>query len=450
MKSCLYIKKELILFMFCDELTLKVIAGDGGKGVVSFRREKFVPKGGPDGGDGGNGGSIIFRVNTNLNTLSHLSFNKVFRAESGGNGGGQKMHGKNGKDLLLEVPQGTVIFTKDKGQTLADLSNTGEEIILAKGGRGGWGNSHFASSTHQTPRFAELGEPGERFDILLELKLVADVGIIGLPSAGKSTLISVISNARPKIAAYHFTTLVPNLGVVSMAKFGGSANDSFVVADIPGLIEGAHEGKGLGHKFLRHVSRTKLLVHIIDGYLDNIDKDYKTIRKELKKFDESLFEKEEVIVVNKMDIVEEKILKEKIKKLKKITKTKKIFVISAVTHEGLQTLMFEISKKLIEVKKKERATRPPVIKRIPILQPHLDKIRFIIDKIEKQKDRKIFHISGKTLERVVIMTDIKNMEGLERIYHYIFKMGLQKALGKLGATLGDVIEIKGKHIPYRF
>ncbi|MBD3361052.1 GTPase ObgE [Candidatus Peregrinibacteria bacterium] len=434
--------------MFCDELKIKVIAGKGGDGCVSFRREKFVPKGGPDGGDGGNGGNIIIKVNTNHNTLNHLAHKKVYKAKDGAPGKGKNMHGKNGEDLVIEAPRGTVVFNEDKSVLYADLKKTDQKTTIAKGGKGGLGNARFVSSTHQAPKFAENGEPGEEKDILLELKLVADVGLIGLPSAGKSTLISVISNAKPKIAAYHFTTLSPNLGVVNMSKFGGSENDSFIVADIPGLIEGASKGKGLGHQFLRHISRTKLIVHIIDGSLEDISINYNTIQKELKKFDKNLAKKEQIIVINKIDILSAEEIKEKVVKLKNTSKKLNIFTISAVTHEGIQPLLFTIYKKLMEIKKKE-TLEIPKIEEIPILKPHLEKTTFKIDKIIRKKDRKIFRITGKRIEQIAIMTDIKNPEGLERMYHYLNRMGIQKAVEKEGAQSGDIIRIKDKDIPYR-
>jgi len=438
--------------MFCDELKLKISAGNGGNGCSSFRREKYIPKGGPDGGDGGRGGDIIIKANENINTLSHLAHQKFYKAEHGGFGKGLKMHGKDAEDLILEVPLGTMIFSEDKSQLLADLNKIGEEVTIAKGGKGGLGNFHFRSSTHQAPKFAETGEPGEKKEILLELKLMADVGLIGLPSVGKSTLISVISNARPKIAAYHFTTLIPNLGVVSMEKFGGSVNDSFVVADIPGLIEGASEGKGLGIQFLKHVSRTQLLVHIVDGYLEDADKNYKVIVHELKKFNKNLAKREEILVINKADMLDETTLAKRIEELKKIVKTKKIFVISAVTREGLQPLMFEISNKLATLKKKAfvlRAKTKAQVKPLPVLRPDLDRIKFNLEKIEQGKDGKFFHLSGQRLNQLVIMTSISNQEGLERIYYYLEKSGIKKAVEKAGIDIGDFIVISGKHIPYR-
>jgi GTP-binding protein len=432
--------------MFCDELKIKVIAGKGGDGCMSFRREKFVPKGGPDGGDGGHGGNIIIKVNTHLNTLSHLANKKIYKAKKGVNGKGKKMHGKNAENLILEVPLGTIIFNEDKSEFLADLDKEDGQITIAKGGKGGMGNARFVSSTHQVPRFAENGEPGQELDLTLELKLVADVGIIGLPSAGKSTLISVISNAKPKIAAYHFTTLTPNLGVVNMSKFGGSSNDSFVVADIPGLIEGASKGKGLGHQFLKHISRTKLLVHLIDGSLENIKKNYESINKELKAYSKKLADLKQIIVINKIDLLDEKTLKQKKSKLKK----RNIFPISAITKEGLQSLLFEISKKLIAIRKKEGATpRKKTKAQIPILRPHLEKVKFQIDKIIRKKNHKIYRIKGRRIEQLAIMTNINNPEGLERMYHYIEKMGIKRAIEAQGATFGDIIKIKEKSIPYR-
>lgn len=436
--------------MFCDELKLKIIAGNGGNGAVSFRREKFIPRGGPDGGDGGRGGNIIIKANPNLNTLSHLANRKMYKAESGENGKGRNMTGKNAEDLILEVPVGTIIYMADKTKILADLSNINDQTIIARGGKGGFGNLNFVSSTNQVPRFAENGEPGEEKEILMELKLVADVGLIGLPSVGKSTLISVISNARPKIAAYPFTTLIPNLGVVNMSQFGGSKEESFVVADIPGLIEGASEGKGLGHKFLRHVSRTKVLAHMIDCTLENANQDYKTINKELKKFDPNLAKLKQIIVLNKIDTIDQENLNKKLKELKKITKKSLIFPISCMNRGGIKPLMFEIFKEVKALKQKERIARISEIKpNIPILRPHIQKVKYSIDKIETAEDHKIFNVSGKRIEQLVVMTEIKNPEGLERIYHYLNRMGIQKAVERKGAGFGDIIKIKGKNIPYR-
>lgn len=424
--------------MFLDEHQIKVVAGKGGNGCSSFRREKFVPNGGPNGGDGGNGGNVIIRANLNMNTLSHLAHKKVFKADNGEMGKGKNMHGKNAEDLIIEVPPGTIIFNEDKSQILADL-NSGEEITVAHGGIGGHGNARFVSSTNQAPKFAEMGEPGEKRELTLELKLIADIGIIGLPSAGKSTLISVISNAKPKIAAYHFTTLAPNLGVV---KHKGK---SFVVADIPGLIEGASEGKGLGHQFLKHVSRTKILVHLLDGSLPNIAENYKTIRKELEKFDKTLNETEEILVINKTDILSEEQITEAEKALKKVSKAKHIYKISAVAKTNLDPLLNELLTKVQSIKPKET----PITKKLPVLKPHIDKNKFNLDKITEEENHKTFHISGARIEQVAVMTDLSTLEGQERMYYFIEKLGAKKAIERKGATFGDIIKINDKSIPYR-
>jgi len=440
--------------MFCDELKVKLIAGKGGNGASTFRREKFVPRGGPDGGDGGTGGDIIFRVNPHLNTLSTLAHKKVHKGNDGVNGQKKNMHGKNAEPLFIDVPRGTMIFNEDKTQLIADLTETEQIAVIAKGGRKGLGNVRFASATHNAPTFAETGEPGQEVDVVLELKMVAEVGLIGLPSAGKSTLISVISNAKPKIAAYHFTTLVPNLGVVDMKKFGGSSESSFLVADIPGLIEGASEGKGLGHQFLKHITRTKLLVHIIDGTLENIVEDYKTINTELTEFAPELKDKQQIIVINKIDLLDEEALKEKTKELQKILgKNTKVFKISGIARLGLKELMFEVQEKLEKIRKieLEEADELKEIEEtsIPVIKPHEDKIQFEIDKIINKKEYKIFRITGKRIEQVVVMTDINHPEGLERIYHYLHKMGIQKAIERKGATFGDKIKINEKLFSYR-
>lgn len=435
--------------MFCDELKIKVIAGKGGDGCISFRREKFIAKGGPNGGDGGRGGNVIFKVNHNLNTLGHMAGKKVYRAQKGHFGMGKNMHGKTGEDLIIEVPPGTIIFDIDKKEQLADLSKEGEQVIIAKGGIGGKGNARFASSIHQVPRFAETGEPGEEKELTIELKLVADVGIIGLPSAGKSTFISVISNARPKIAAYQFTTLVPNLGVVNMRKFGGSPNDSFLVADIPGLIEGASQGKGLGHQFLKHISRTKILVHLIDGTLPETGKNYKTVRNELKKFDKNLPNKEEIIVINKIDLLSDEDLQKITKDFKKSVKNKQFFQISAATTEGIKPVIFEIVQKLQKLKEEERNRKTEEKVEIPVYQPEEKSTNVRLEKVTGRKNSRTFVISGQRIEQLIKMTNISNPEGLERIYHYFGRMGINKLVEKQGATYGDYIKILDKKIPYR-
>ena len=335
--------------MFTDEVIIKIKAGKGGDGLVSFWREKFVPKGGPDGGDGGDGGDIIFKVDERVNTLSFFNTRKQFKAEDGEKGKKARCRGKNGRDLILRVPPGTIVYQilnskietlnkskiqDSKFKKVADLTKDGQKMVIARGGRGGWGNVHFATATHQTPKEAKPGQPGEEKILKLELQLIADVGIIGLPNSGKSTLLSRISAARPKIAEYPFTTLEPNLGVVRLGE-----DFSFVVADIPGLIKGASKGKGLGDKFLRHIKRTRLLVHLIDITSSDLVRDYKTIRSELKLFDPTLISKKEIIVLNKIDLLGEKkpFIPFVLKKLKPL-------MISAVSGKGIKTLLYEIKR----------------------------------------------------------------------------------------------------------
>jgi GTPase len=443
--------------MFCDETTIKLTAGKGGDGCVAFHREKFIARGGPDGGDGGKGGSIILKADENINTLSHINSRKHYKADQGEQGRRNNMSGKMGEDLILKVPLGTIIYNPDKTRALADLSRKDQEFVVAKGGKGGLGNQHFATSVNQAPQFAENGEPGEETEVLLELKLVADVGLLGLPSVGKSTLISHISNARPKIAAYEFTTLIPNLGVVDMKPYGGGGNDSFVVADIPGLIEGASQGKGLGHKFLRHVSRTKILIHIIDPLRPNAVENFKKIQRELELFDKALAKTPLIIAINKVDAVQEKEIEKIEKNLREkiptIKKTTKIFKISAVAGMGLKELLFEAVKVL--KKTREKASKVAEKKRettkedLPVLSPHKKLVKFEIANIEKKKDHTVFTIKGERIEQLARMTDTKNLQGLERIYHFLTKMRAMKALKREKAKEGDIIEIADKQIPYR-
>ncbi|MBI1810837.1 MAG: GTPase ObgE [Nitrospirae bacterium] len=325
---------------FVDYTKIYVKAGDGGRGCVAFRREKYVPRGGPSGGDGGRGGHIIFRASRELNTLLDLRYQREYRAKRGQHGMGKKMHGKDGEDRIIPVPVGTIIKDADTEEVLADLDSEGVETIIAKAGRGGQGNAHFATPTRQAPKFAQPGEEGEEKNLVIELKLLADVGLIGLPNAGKSTLISVISSARPKIADYPFTTLTPNLGVVKLKDFR-----SFVVADIPGLIEGAHKGAGLGFQFLRHVERTSMLLHLVDASdmpeTDPVE-DLKKINKELELYSSKLLKKPQAVVGTKTDIAIEK---KRLRKLAKYCKSKNIdfFPVSAVTGKGIKELLLYLS-----------------------------------------------------------------------------------------------------------
>ena len=332
---------------FVDYTKIYVKAGDGGRGCVAFRREKYVPKGGPSGGDGGRGGHIIFKASRQLNTLLDLRYQREYRAKRGQHGMGKKMHGKNGEDRIIPVPVGTVIKDSDTEEVLADLDSEGVETIIAKAGRGGQGNAHFATPTRQAPKFAQPGEEGEEKNLVIELKLLADVGLIGLPNAGKSTLISVISSARPKIADYPFTTLTPNLGVVKLKDFR-----SFVVADIPGLIEGAHKGAGLGFQFLRHVERTSMLLHLVDAS-DMPEPDpvegLKKINKELELYSSKLFKKPQAVVGTKTDIAVEK---KRLRKLARYCKSKNIefYPVSAVTGKGIKELLLYLSAVVVKEK----------------------------------------------------------------------------------------------------
>jgi len=326
--------------MFIDEAVINVKAGDGGNGCVSFRREAFVPKGGPDGGDGGDGGSVIFEADHHKRTLLDFKYKKHIKAERGVHGKGKNMTGKCGKDLIVKVPMGTILYDKETGDQIADLTESGQQIVVAEGGRGGKGNARFATSTRQAPKFAQPGKPGEERIIKMELKLIAEVGLIGCPNAGKSTLLSRISHAHPEIASYPFTTKSPNLGVVKVGDWG-----TFTAADIPGLLEGAHSGTGLGDKFLRHIERTKILIHVIDAAgvdgRDPLD-DYKTINDELKNYSKELAKRPQIIALNKMDLTE---ARENVKRIEKELK-QKVFAISGATGEGIDTLIKEAAKLL--------------------------------------------------------------------------------------------------------
>ncbi len=326
---------------FIDTAEIQVKAGDGGKGCVSFRREKYIPRGGPDGGDGGNGGNIIIRSSLRLSTLIDFRYVRHYRAKNGVHGKGKNMYGRNGEDRIIEVPVGTQIYDVDTGRLITDLSKSDQEIIITKGGKGGKGNSRFVSSTHQVPLESEPGEPGEQRHIRLELKLLADVGLVGFPNVGKSSLIKRVSNAHPKVADYPFTTIAPILGIVRYKN-----EKSFVVADIPGLIEGAHTGKGLGDQFLKHIERTKLIVHILDATRDSDPyNDYRIINNELQSYGKSLVQKEQIVVMNKIDIP---VVRNKLMDYRDTFKKHKIeiFPVSCVTGEGIDKLVDEIAKKL--------------------------------------------------------------------------------------------------------
>lgn len=424
---------------FCDEVQMECIAGKGGGGCVGFRREKYAPKGGPDGGDGGKGGSLILQVDKNVNTLSEFAAYKIFRAKSGDQGMGGNMHGKNAEDLILKVPPGTTVYDENKKNIITDLREKGETFIVARGGKGGYGNAHFSTSTRQTPSFAELGEPGEQVKVILELKLVSDVGIIGLPSVGKSSLISRISSARPKIADYPFTTIVPNLGVVYLSTFGGEPHESMVVCDLPGLIEGAHQGKGLGIQFLKHIARNRVLLHLLDGSRENLQKDYEDIRKELGAFDPELLKKPEIIAINKIDLLDAKIQRQKQREVKNA------HPVSCATGEGIAKLIQETWQILQKIPKP-----PPLVEEkeeYKIFRPHSeDEHAFEVFLNGREGEKQIFEVRGKRMGQVVVMTDFRNPEAMQRLYDVLNKMHIRKELARQGAKEGDIILIRGKKI----
>lgn len=412
--------------MFVDELTIKLIAGSGGDGCTSFRREKFVPMGGPDGGNGGKGASIIFKVDKGLKTLIDLSYKKIIKADKGENGKGSNKYGKNAQDIIIKIPAGTTIYDAFTNEVIADLINDDEECIIAKGGRGGKGNKSFATHDMPAPKFSENGEPGEEKLVRLELKVLADVGLIGMPSVGKSTLLSIISSAQPKIAAYHFTTLSPNLGVVKLKN-----GTSFVMADLPGLIEGASEGVGLGTEFLRHAMRTKILAHVIDmGSMEgrNPIDDYKVIRKEIEKYNDLLKNKKEIIVANKMDLEN---ASDNLKAFKKEFPNATIIEISCMNNSGIDNLINVLADTLDtlpEVKLYEESDFK--------LYKFEDNKPYSI-----KKDGNVWVVSGKEVETLLKMTKFNEDEGVLRFARKFKGMGIEDELEKLGAKPGDEVQI---------
>ncbi len=415
--------------MFVDEITLKIVAGNGGDGCTSFRREKFVPMGGPDGGNGGRGANIIFKVDKGLKTLVDLRYMKIIKGEKGVNGKGSNKYGSNAEDVVINVPMGTTITDLDTNLIIADLTKEDDEIVVAHGGRGGKGNKSFATHDNPAPKFSEKGEPGEIRLIKCELKLLADVGLVGLPSVGKSTLLSQISASKPKIAAYHFTTLSPNLGVVKLKN-----TKSFVMADLPGLIEGASEGIGLGDKFLRHAMRTKILCHIIDmsgSEGRSPISDYEVIRKEIEKYSEKLAKKVEVIVANKMDLDDSL---NNLKEFKKKYPDKTIFPISAMNNEGIDELLNYLADKLEEIEENN-------------LYENSDLESHMVFKFKEEKpytitrDGDIWVIKGEQIEKLFNMTKFNEDEAVLRFARKLKGMGVEDELERLGAKRGDEVQI---------
>ncbi len=418
---------------FIDKTTITVHAGDGGNGKLSFRREKFVDKGGPDGGDGGNGGSVVFVASRNHNTLAAFRYEKELRAPSGQPGDQRRKHGRSAEDLRVPVPVGTVVYG-DNDELLADLAVDGQETVIAKGGKGGFGNAHFVSSVRQAPRIAEKGEDGERKALQLELKMIADVGLIGLPNAGKSTLLSVISNARPEIADYPFTTLTPNLGVVDIEGSTG-----LLIADIPGLIEGAAEGKGLGDEFLRHVERTAVLVHLVDAYQEDVAKVYKTIQQELKAYKVDLSSKPQIVVVSKIEGLDKEMVDDQLAKLKKIVpKGTKVMAISAQSKQGLTQLLRAVNT-MVEAKRIAESKLIPEAPTIPTLT-----LTDLEDAWYVTKHEDIFVVRGTRIERFAGRTDFNSPPGIERLRDIMRKTGIMHELMRQGVNPGDTIQIANK------
>lgn len=420
---------------FVDTAKVVVKAGDGGAGAVSFRREKFIDKGGPDGGDGGNGASVVFEASESENTLANFRFQKELLAEDGQPGGKNRRHGKNGQDLIVKVPVGTQIIEDDK--LLADLVASGQRATLAAGGRGGFGNAHFVSSTRQAPKFSEKGEPGEARTLALELKMIADVGLVGLPNAGKSTLLARLSNARPEIADYPFTTLTPNLGVVDIEE-----KTSLLFADIPGLIEGAASGKGLGHEFLKHVERTAVLVHLIDAYQPDVASAYKTIQTELANYEANLASRPQIIAVNKAEGLSTSEISKLVKSLAKLAPKSKVLAISASAGQNLEELK---RLALAEVKKFRTAEKAnePETSGLPIIKLADASAAWSIEQTASG-----WLVTGRKIERFASRTDFANPESLARLRDIMKKQGIFHELARRGAKPGDTIQFETGRLKY--
>ena len=426
--------------MFVDEVEIRVIAGKGGDGCTAFRREKYISMGGPYGGNGGHGGDIIFKVDQGLHTLLDLRYQKTLKAEKGENGKGKNQHGKNAEDLVVKVPQGTVVTDLDTGLILGDLKDKDSEVIVAKGGRGGRGNTAFKTQTNTAPDFSENGEEGEDKLLKVEVKMIADVGLVGLPSVGKSTIISCVSKSKPKIAAYHFTTLSPNLGVTRSTD-----GRSFVLADLPGLIEGASQGEGLGDKFLRHIERTKVIAHVIDmsgSELRDPYEDYVLINKELNEFNEKLLKKPQIIIANKMDIETSK--DNLIEFKKKLNNPDiNIFEVSAFTNTGLQPVIDTLADILDSTPDtplfEDEMFESHVLYKFKKEEPYI---------IEKEADD-LWVIKGKEVEKIFKMTKFSSEEGMMRFAKKLRRMGIDEKLAELGAKSGDQVRILDFYFDYK-
>ncbi|MDI9513491.1 MAG: GTPase ObgE [Clostridiaceae bacterium] len=425
--------------MFFDVAEVYLKAGDGGNGTVSFRREKYIPNGGPDGGDGGNGGNIIFEVDMGLRTLVDFRYKRKYVAQNGERGGGKNCSGRSGQDLVVRVPLGTLVKDKETGRILADLSREGQEEIIVRGGKGGWGNQHFATPTRQAPNFARNGTPGEERMVVLELKLLADVGLIGFPNVGKSTLLSVVSAARPKIADYHFTTLTPNLGVVSLGE-----GASFVMADIPGLIEGAHEGAGLGHQFLRHIERTRLLIHVVDiSEADGRDaiSDVDVINRELEKYNPELSKRPQIIAANKVDALTDMSRLERFK-CEMEGRGYRVFALSAATKKGVDELIRYAYERLKEI--------PEVILFDPSYREAVVEVQEEEPPFTVTRENDIFVVEGPWVQKILGSVNLNDRESLQYFQRAVKNIGVIEELEKKGIQEGNTVrmgEIEFDYIP---
>ncbi|HHW31944.1 MAG TPA: GTPase ObgE [Clostridiaceae bacterium] len=422
--------------MFIDRARIFVKGGDGGNGIVAFRREKYIAAGGPNGGDGGKGGDVVFTVDPGLNTLVDFRYKKHFYAESGENGGTFNKTGRSGKDLVVRVPPGTLVKDEKTGQIIADLTEEGQTAIIARGGKGGKGNQHFATSTRQVPNFAKSGDPGEERWVILELKLLADVGLVGFPNAGKSTILSMVSEAKPKIADYPFTTLEPQLGVVMLDR-----ENSFVLADIPGLIEGAHSGTGLGHEFLRHIERTRMIIHVVDiAAIDGRDpvEDFQIINKELEKYNPILMEKYQVVAANKIDLPD---AEENLKRFTEYVESNgyKVFPISAATGKGVKELMLYVGQALKEIPKK------------PLITENQTEVVYTVKEEEPftiRKEGNVFVVEGEWVRKILSSTNLDSYESLQYFHRAIRNKGIIKALEDQGIKEGDTVKIYDVEFEY--
>lgn len=424
--------------MFSDNAKIYIKAGDGGDGAVTFHREKYVAAGGPDGGDGGKGGSVVFVADKNINTLQSFRHKRKYVAESGGNGRDAKRNGKNGENLYVRVPVGTIVRDEKTGLVICDLKTDGEEFVAAKGGIGGWGNTHFATAVRQVPKFSKPGGPGDEREVLLELKLIADVGLLGFPNVGKSTFLSIVSDAKPKIANYHFTTLQPNLGVVALDE-----ENSFVIADIPGIIEGAHEGVGLGHEFLRHVERTKLLLHIVDvSGIEGRDpiEDFDAINRELALYSQKLAGKRQIVVANKADIpgFDENF---EVFKAELEGRGYTVFAISAATKKGIREVLGFTYETLSKIPDEEFEEEYEML--------DLDADRMRDETIEVSVDDEgVYHVEGRRAQLIVGSTNMDDYESLQYFQRSLIKSGIIDKLRKAGIQNGDPVEIYGCEFDY--